>query len=85
MGSFLSCLNWPMKGLKTMRSFCGDIGEHFGFLDAVPDLYGGCEISFNFLHLTLQEFFAAYHISQMSESCLEERVKTSDGMLCGGL
>ena len=48
--------------------FYGDIGEHFGFLDAVPNLYGGCEISFNFLHLTLQEFFAAYYISQMFDS-----------------
>ena len=49
----------------------GDIGEHFGFLDAVPDLYGGREVSFNFLHLTLQEFFTAYHISQMSDSGVE--------------
>ena len=51
--------------------FYSDIGEHFGFLDAVPDLYGGREISFNFLHLTLQEFLAAYHISHMSDSEVE--------------
>ena len=51
--------------------FYGDISEHFGFLDAVPDLYGGYNVSFNFLHLTLQEFFAAYHISQMSDSGVE--------------
>ena len=51
--------------------FYSDIGEHFGFLDAVPDLYGGREISFNFLHLTLQEFLAAYHISHMSDSGVE--------------
>ena len=36
---------------------------HFGFLDAVSALYGGGGVSYNFLHLTLQEFFAAYHIS----------------------
>ena len=41
--------------------------EHFGFLDAVPELIGGHKVSFNFLHLTLQEFFAAYHISQLSD------------------
>lgn len=29
---------------------------HFGFLDAASDLYGGGEVSYNFLHLTLQEF-----------------------------
>ena len=51
--------------------FYSDIGEHFGFLDAVPDFYGGCDISFNFLHLTLQEFLAAYHISNMSDSGVE--------------
>ena len=39
--------------------------NHFGFLDAVSALYGGGEISYNFLHLTLQEFLAAYHISQL--------------------
>ena len=51
--------------------FYSDIGEHFGFLDAVRDLHGGREISFNFLHLTLQEFLAAYHISHMSDSGVE--------------
>ena len=40
--------------------------EHFGFLDQVPSLRGGGAISYNFLHLTLQEFLAAYHISQLS-------------------
>ena len=41
--------------------------NHFGFLDAVPSLYGGSEISYNFLHLTLQEFFAACYISQLPD------------------
>ena len=42
--------------------------NHFGFLDAVSTLYGGGDISYNFLHLTLQEFFAAYYISQLPDS-----------------
>ena len=37
---------------------------HFGLLDSVPALYGGGGVSYNFLHLTLQEFLAAYHITQ---------------------
>ena len=37
---------------------------HFGFLDCVPALYCGGGVSYNFLHLTLQEFLAAYHIAQ---------------------
>ena len=39
---------------------------HFGFLDAVIALYGGGAVSHNFLHLTIQEFLAAFHISQLS-------------------
>ena len=44
---------------------------NFGFLDAVSALYGGGRVSYNFLHLTLQEFFAAYHISHLSNNGLE--------------
>ena len=44
---------------------------NFGFLDAVSALYGGRRVSYNFLHLTLQEFFAAYHISHLSSNGLE--------------
>ena len=44
---------------------------HFGFLDAVSELYGGGRVSYNFLHLTLQEFFTAYHISHLGSSGLE--------------
>lgn len=40
---------------------------HFGFLDAVPALYGGGSVSYNFLHLTLQEFFAAYYACHSSK------------------
>ena len=44
---------------------------NFGFLDAVSALYGGRKVSYNFLHLTLQEFFAAYHIFHLSSNGLE--------------
>ena len=45
--------------------------EHFSFLDSVSSLCGGGGVSYNFLHLTVQEFFAAYHISHLSSSGLE--------------
>ena len=71
-GQFLELSKLAYEGFEKEEVILyGDIGEHFGFLDAVPDLYGGRKISFNFLHLTLQEFFAAYHISQMSDSGVE--------------
>ena len=44
---------------------------HFGFLNAESELYGGGRVSYNFLHLTLQEFFAAYHISHLGSCGLE--------------
>ena len=43
----------------------------FGFLDAVSALYGGGRVSYNFLHLTIQEFFAAYYISHLGSDGLE--------------
>ena len=39
---------------------------HFGFLDSVSSLHDRDGVSYNFLHLTLQEFLAAYHITQLS-------------------
>ena len=44
---------------------------HFGFLDSVSALYGGGQVSYNFLHLTIQEFLAAYHISLLHGDGLE--------------
>jgi hypothetical protein len=43
---------------------------HFGFLNAVTALYGGGRVSYNFLHLTIQEFLAAYFISQLGSNGL---------------
>ena len=39
--------------------------DHLGLMQCVPELYvdEGAAVSYNFLHLTMQEFFAAYHIS----------------------
>ena len=65
---FLKLTEFAFEGFKNEKViFHEDIAEHFGFLDAVPELYGGCAVTFNFLHLTLQEFFAAYYISKQSD------------------
>ncbi len=45
--------------------------DHFGFLNEMSSLYGGEEKSFNFLHLTIQEFFAAYHIAHLPDQGVE--------------
>ena len=43
---------------------------HFGFMNSPTELYMGrkASISHSFLHLTLQEFLAAFHISQLLPS-----------------
>ena len=40
--------------------------QHFGLMHANPELYmeKGTSISYTFVHLTIQEYLAAYHISQ---------------------
>ena len=38
---------------------------HFGFLNSVSSFRGGGGVSYNFLHLTLQEYLAAYHIKEL--------------------
>ena len=42
--------------------------EPLGLMQTCPELYvdRGASVSYNFLHLTLQEYLAAYHISQQS-------------------
>ena len=42
--------------------------DTLGLMQSCPELYvdRGASVSYNFLHLTLQEYLAAYHISQQS-------------------
>ena len=44
--------------------------QHLGFMNKATSLYidEGAEVSFHFLHLTLQEYLAAYHISQLTKN-----------------
>jgi hypothetical protein len=47
---------------------------HFGLLNSDPSLFGGGSISYNFLHFTVQEFLAAYYISNPSSHDHEMQV-----------
>ncbi len=67
---FLTLCEVAFEGIKNEKVIFHTLRPdlvHFGFLDAVSALYGGGQVSYNFLHLTVQEFFAAYHISQLSD------------------
>ena len=42
--------------------------DHFGLMHVTPELYvdKGASVSYTFLHVTIQEYLAAYHISQQT-------------------
>ena len=71
---FLELSKIAFEGITNEEVVFHDVPDdfvHLGFFDAVSALYGGGRVSYNFLHLTLQEFFAAYHISHLGSSGLE--------------
>ena len=68
---FLHLSQVAYDGIKSEEVIFHTSLPSLGFLDAVSALYGGGGVSYNFLHLTVQEFFAAYHISHLGSSGLE--------------
>ena len=53
--------------------------QTLGFMQSVPELHisTGVSVSYNFLHLTLQEFLAAYHLSLLPDEVAIKNVKPS--------
>ena len=53
------------NGEQLIFSDLSDDFETLGFMQSVPELHFsvGVSVSYNFLHLTIQEFLAAYHLS----------------------
>ena len=73
-GHFLNLAKLAFEGIVNEEVIFHTVAPdlvHFGFLDSTSTLYGGGQISYNFLHLTIQEFLAAYHISQLRGDGLE--------------
>ena len=65
---FFQLSELAFTGIENEKVIFRDISPsfvHFGFLDSVSALYGGGGVSYNFLHLTVQEFLAAHYISQL--------------------
>ena len=60
--------------------------DNLGFMDSVTELYviKGTISSHNFLHLTFQEFFAAFHISTMSPEQQLKHFNMQHGRMGGG-
>ena len=52
-------------------------GDTLGLMHGVRELYGGKDgqLSYHFMHLTLQEFLSAYHISQLPPDTQQQVIK----------
>ena len=68
-GKFLNICQLASKGIRYREQLIfSDLPDDFetlGFMQSVPELHfsGGVSVSYNFLHLTVQEFLAAYYLS----------------------
>ena len=81
--NFLQLCEIAYEGILSNRLIFSDIPtdqETLGFMQSVPELYESkatSAVSHNFLHLTLQEFLSAVHISTFSQRMF---VKTLENM-----
>ena len=62
--------------VEQQLAFSSDVvgGDTLGLMHGVRELYGGedGQFSYNFIHLTLQEFLSAYHITQLPQEKQEQ-------------
>ena len=62
--------------VEQQLTFGSDVvgGDTLGLMDGVRELYGGedGQLSYHFIHLTLQEFLSAYHITQLPQEKQEQ-------------
>ena len=70
-------LSWSGLVRQQLTFSSGEVGgSTLGLLHCVEELYGGedGQLTYHFIHLTLQEFLSAYHISQLSSDAQEQAI-----------
>ena len=87
-GGFLKMCRLAWEGImKQQLTFSSDVvsalgGDTLGLTHKVRELHGGedGQFSYHFIHLTLQEFLSAYHITQLpqdkQDQVIREHIKT---------
>ena len=84
-GRLLETCRLAWEGIVEQQlTFSSDVvgGDTLGLMHGVRELYGGedGQLSYHFIHLTLQEFLSAYHITQLpldkQEQVIREHVRT---------
>ena len=66
---FIQLSKFAFENIRNQQLIFTDMPEELhdlGFTDSVPELYLPESCSYNFLHLSIQEFLAAYHVSHLS-------------------
>ena len=82
-GGFLKMCRLAWEGIiKQQLTFSSDVvsalgGDTLGLAHKVRELYGGedGQFSYHFIHLTLQEFLSAYHITQLPQDKQDQVIR----------
>ena len=82
-GGFLKMCRLAWEGIiKQQLTFSSDVvaalgGDTLGLVHKVRELYGGedGQFSYHFIHLTLQEFLSAYHITQLPQDKQDQVIR----------
>ena len=83
-GRLLEMCRLAWEGIVEQQLTFSDVvgGDTLGLMHGVRELYGeeDSQLSYHFIHLTLQEFLSAYHITQLppdkQEQVIREHVRT---------
>ena len=82
-GGFLKMCRLAWEGIiKQQLTFSSDVvsalgGDTLGLMHKVRELHGGedGQFSYHFIHLTLQEFLSAYHITQLPQDKQDQVIR----------
>ena len=79
-GRLLEMCRLAWEGIVEQQlTFSSDVvgGDTLGLMNGVRELYGGedGQLSYHFIHLTLQEFLSAYHITQLPPDKQEQVIR----------
>jgi hypothetical protein len=85
---FLGICELAFRGLTDRKLVFSDLPDGFetlGFMQSVPELHfsSGISISYNFLHLTIQEFLGAYHLSVQTAKGIQIKDQSVTRFLAG--
>ena len=73
---FIKLTELAYEGTKKRKYIFSTEIDHLGLMTAITKPYSSCTDSYSFLHQTVQEYLAAYHISVMEPQEQEQLLKS---------